>query len=305
MKYIILMILTISTLKAIPYYQDVRYITDSFFVSDRNDLLNQNIKKNDYNYIRNIMYLSDMFNYKNSYNLKLTYDKRKLDVFKNAYFYTPNERVWLNILYVKTNDSFYITTNKNKNINKIFISREELLNGINKKFKISIPFKKEWRVSSTFDLHRFHPVLKKERPHNGIDYAAWRGTPVLSVQSGIVIRCNRYGSYGNYVSIKHKYDYISEYAHLHRFKCKKGQIVHQGDVIGYVGNTGRSTGTHLHFGLKYNKNFINPLLYFKDTTKIEIIQYLKKEKKKSLKDRGLMLAIKKLTKKINNFRKNS
>ena len=296
--------LSVSALQAIPYYQDTRYLTDKFFVSDRNDLLKLDVKKEDYNYLRNIMYLSDMFNNKKSYNLKLTYDKKKLSVFKNAYFYTPNEREWLNILYVKMNDSFYITTNNNDAINNIFISRKELINGINKKFKIHIPFSKKWRISSVYDLHRFHPVLKKVRPHKGIDYAAWRGTPVLAIQSGIITRCNRYGSYGNYVSIKHKYGYISEYAHLSGFKCKKGDVVEQGDVIGYVGNTGRSTGTHLHFGLKYKKDFVNPLLYFATTTKNEILNYLKKEKNKYLYDRGLIKAINKLNNKFHNFRRN-
>ena len=102
MKYIIMIImLNISALQAIPYYQDSRYLTDKFFISDREDLLKQDINKNDYNYLRNFMYLSDMFNKRKSFNLKLTYDKKKLSVFKNAYFYTPNEREWLNVLYVK------------------------------------------------------------------------------------------------------------------------------------------------------------------------------------------------------------
>lgn len=117
------------------------------------------------------------------------------------------------------------------------------------------------RISSKFDPDRLHPVLKIRRPHLGVDYAAPTGTPVRAVADGAVSFVGPKGGNGNLVSIKHGYGYESGYAHLSRFArgLKAGQRVEQGQVIGFVGNTGLSTGAHLHFGLKHDGTYIDPL----------------------------------------------
>ena len=117
------------------------------------------------------------------------------------------------------------------------------------------------RISSRFDPDRLHPVLKIRRPHLGVDYAAPTGTPVRAVADGIVGFVGPKGGNGNLVSVKHGYGYESGYAHLSRFArgLKMGQRVEQGQVIGFVGNTGLSTGAHLHFGLKHDGKFVDPL----------------------------------------------
>ncbi len=115
------------------------------------------------------------------------------------------------------------------------------------------------RVTSGFSYRRYHPILKRYRPHHGTDFGAKRGTPLLAVNSGKVIFSGWMGGYGKVVKIKHGGGYVSLYAHQSRIRVKKGQKVKKGQVIGYVGNTGRSTGPHLHFGLKKNGRWINPM----------------------------------------------
>ena len=115
------------------------------------------------------------------------------------------------------------------------------------------------RITSGFSYRRYHPILKRYRPHHGTDFGAKRGTPLLAVNSGTIIYSGRKGSYGKVVKIKHAGGYVSLYAHLSRTRAKKGQKVKKGQVIGYVGSTGRSTGPHLHFGLKKNGRWVNPM----------------------------------------------
>ncbi len=115
------------------------------------------------------------------------------------------------------------------------------------------------RVTSSFSYRRWHPILRRYRPHHGTDFGARRGTPLLAVNSGKVIFAGRMGGYGKVVKIKHDSGYISLYAHQSRIRTKKGKYVKKGQVIGYVGSTGRSTGPHLHFGLMKNGRWINPM----------------------------------------------
>jgi len=117
------------------------------------------------------------------------------------------------------------------------------------------------RITSKFTLRRFHPILKRYRPHHGTDFGARKGTPLLSIYSGKVIFAGWMGGYGKVVKIKHPMGFESLYAHQTRIKVKKGQKVTKGQIIGYVGSTGRSTGPHLHFGLKKNKKWVNPMKY--------------------------------------------
>ncbi|MEO1014209.1 MAG: peptidoglycan DD-metalloendopeptidase family protein [Pseudomonadota bacterium] len=115
------------------------------------------------------------------------------------------------------------------------------------------------RLSSGFGARR-HPVLGYRKQHKGVDFAARRGTPIYAAGDGVVERANRYGSFGNYVRIRHAQGYKTAYAHLKGFRrgIRKGVRVEQGDVIGYVGTTGRSTGPHLHYEVIKNGKHVNP-----------------------------------------------
>ena len=117
------------------------------------------------------------------------------------------------------------------------------------------------RISSRFSYSRMHPILKVRKPHLGVDYAAAAGTPVHAVGDGIVTYARRKGANGNIVKIKHNGTYTTAYLHLSKFGkgVKKGTHVKQGDVIGYVGSTGRSTGPHLDFRFYKNGNPVDPL----------------------------------------------
>lgn len=117
------------------------------------------------------------------------------------------------------------------------------------------------RISSHYSNSRFHPVLKRYRPHHGVDYAAAVGTPVVSVGDGEVVFAGRSGGAGNLVKINHNSVYTTAYMHLSKFGpgIKVGTYVKQSQVIGYVGNTGLSTGPHLDYRVYKNGSAINPL----------------------------------------------
>lgn len=124
------------------------------------------------------------------------------------------------------------------------------------------------RISSGFTLKRWHPILHKYRAHLGIDYAARPGTPIVAAGSGRIIFCGRTNGYGNLIKISHTDGYVTLYAHQKSFKSgiKRGKYVKQGQIIGYVGTTGLSTGPHLHFGLYKNGRAINPARVVRVTT---------------------------------------
>ncbi|MDP2683363.1 MAG: peptidoglycan DD-metalloendopeptidase family protein [Deltaproteobacteria bacterium] len=117
------------------------------------------------------------------------------------------------------------------------------------------------RISSGFSRGRFHPILKKYRPHHGVDYATSVGTPVSAVGDGTVLFAGYRGDYGKLIIIRHPNGYETRYGHLSRFArgVKKGGKIKQGDTIGYVGSTGLTTGPHLHYEMRLNNRFINPL----------------------------------------------
>jgi murein DD-endopeptidase MepM/ murein hydrolase activator NlpD len=116
------------------------------------------------------------------------------------------------------------------------------------------------RISSHFDSHRRHPVLNRIRAHKGVDYAARTGTPVKSAGDGIVSFRGRKGGYGQVLIIQHGEHYETLYAHLSGFKkgLKSGDAVGQGDIIGYVGQTGLATGPHLHYEFRIDGVHRNP-----------------------------------------------
>jgi murein DD-endopeptidase MepM/ murein hydrolase activator NlpD len=117
------------------------------------------------------------------------------------------------------------------------------------------------RISSRFSNSRMHPVLKIRRPHHGVDYAAPVGSPVYSIGDGVIIQTGYNGGAGNMVKIKHNSVYSTVYMHLSKYPkgIKQGVYVKQGDVIGYVGSTGLSTGPHLDFRFYKNGSPVDPL----------------------------------------------
>ena len=116
------------------------------------------------------------------------------------------------------------------------------------------------RLSSGFGMRK-HPIMGYNKMHRGVDFAAPSGTPIKAAGAGVVESAGRNGGYGNYVRIRHDGSYATAYAHLSRFAkgVRRGQRVNQGQVIGYVGSTGRSTGPHLHYEVLRNGAQINPM----------------------------------------------
>ncbi len=116
------------------------------------------------------------------------------------------------------------------------------------------------RLSSGYGMRR-HPILGYSRMHKGTDFAAPRGTPIYAAGNGVVEVAGRKGGYGKYIRIRHGASYKTAYAHLSRYAkgIKKGKRVKQGQVIGFVGSTGRSTGPHLHYEVLLNGKQVNPL----------------------------------------------
>ena len=108
---------------------------------------------------------------------------------------------------------------------------------------------------------RTHPVLKRRMGHKGVDLAAVTGTPIYATADGYVSKAERFSSYGNYVSIEHGARIQTRYAHMSRIAVAEGTRVSKGDIIGYVGSTGRSTGPHLHYEVRIDGQAVNPVPY--------------------------------------------
>ncbi|MGP1485870.1 MAG: peptidoglycan DD-metalloendopeptidase family protein [Campylobacter sp.] len=142
----------------------------------------------------------------------------------------------------KFNDKFYDKSGKERD--KFFLIRP-IINA---------------RITSPFTLKRYHPVLKRYRAHLGVDYGAPKGTPIKSAGDGLVKFAGQKGGYGNVLIIGHANGYETLYAHLNGFAkgIKSGVKIKQGQIVAYVGNSGMSTGPHLHFGLYRNTTPLNP-----------------------------------------------
>ena len=132
------------------------------------------------------------------------------------------------------------------------------------------------RIASGFG-YRIDPFTKARKHHYGIDFTAPQGTPVYSTGDGTVVRAdNRSSGYGNHIRIDHGYGYTSLYAHLYKFNVKRYQKVKRGDLIGYVGSTGRSSAPHLHYEIFKDKVKINPInFYYGNLTAKEYDELLK------------------------------
>lgn len=121
------------------------------------------------------------------------------------------------------------------------------------------------RLSSDYG-ERTHPVLGGRRNHKGVDLAGPTGTPVYATADGIVSKAERFSSYGNYIQIEHGGELQTRYAHLSGYAVQAGDRVRKGDLIGYVGSTGRSTGPHLHYEVRIAGEAVNPIPYMTEST---------------------------------------
>lgn len=200
-----------------------------------------------------------------SYSVDFRRDVRKGDKFEIIYEnqITPaGETVKSgNILYAslqlrKEKISLYRFTDKNGNVDYYNEKGYAMKKTLDRK---PMSFKQA-RISSPFGRRR-HPILRDYRVHWGVDYAAPKGTLVYAAGDGVVQMAKYNGGYGNYIKIRHNSEYSSAYGHMWKFAkgIRPGVRVKQGQVIGYVGSTGRSTGPHLHYEVVQNGKRVNPL----------------------------------------------
>ena len=123
---------------------------------------------------------------------------------------------------------------------------------------------------------RLDPFTKARKRHKGMDFTSPRGTPIYATGNGKVIRADNSASgYGRHIRIDHGFGYVTLYAHLSKYNVKRGQRVKRGDLIGYVGSTGRSQAPHLHYEVRYNENPVNPInFYYGDLSPAEFQEML-------------------------------
>jgi len=129
-----------------------------------------------------------------------------------------------------------------------------------KRFFLKSPLKFEPRITSRFASSRKHPILGYARAHNGVDYHAPTGAPVASVAPGVVTMAGWTSGGGRTVKVRHPNGYETEYLHLSSIGVRAGARIGQGELVGRVGSTGLATGPHLHYGLKKNGRYVNPIL---------------------------------------------
>lgn len=121
--------------------------------------------------------------------------------------------------------------------------------------------------------YRTDPFTKARKMHKGMDFTAKTGTPIFATGDGVVARADNTASgYGNHIVIRHGFGYETLYGHLSRYKCRAGQRIKRGDIIGYVGSTGRSEGPHLHYEVHKNGKVVNPLnFYYGNISAVEYV----------------------------------
>ncbi|AXH15649.1 M23 family metallopeptidase [Malaciobacter mytili] len=189
--------------------------------------------------------------------------KYKQKIRMGKYFGSPE----LTAAMVEVNGKKHYRFKNNKN-DKYY---DEKGRGFSKTYFFKIPLSYN-RISSQFTKRRWHPVLKKYRAHLGTDFAAPKGRPIYAAGDGKIIFRGVKGGYGNVIIIDHKNGYRTLYAHQSRFKSglKVGSYVSKGTHIGYVGNTGLSSGPHLHLGLYKNGRAIDPLQVIKRGKEIKL-----------------------------------
>lgn len=292
-------------LKSKVIYEDKKYKKEIYYI--HNDFeLKTKLKKSDYKILHNFLKLSNILKKKKMFKLSILRNKKdKINHFKQACFISLDDNKKYELFYVYKYRTFYLKNNDihlNK-INNIFVNKQDLLEQKTKhKINLIVPLKYIY-ISSPFSKKRFHPILHRWLAHKGIDYVNKTNTKIVAASDGVVSYVGRYGSYGKYVKIKHKNGFYTEYAHLNKYAMiRRGDKVKQGQIIGYLGNTGRSTGPHLHFGLFYKGKAVNPIYYYNNkNTKKNINKLYYYSKKNNYLNHNYLLnkAIKKKSKFFN------
>ena len=173
------------------------------------------------------------------------------------------------------------TSEKIDNLSKRMLvqskSYDEIIDLVNNKEKMAacipaiqpIALNQLTRFGSGFG-RRFHPIDHVWKMHTGVDLTCPRGTPIHASGDGVVVRAGRAGGYGNHIRINHGYGYLTLYGHLNKILVRPGQKVKRGDIIGLVGSTGKSTAPHLHYEVRINGKWVNPVnFYYNDLTNEE------------------------------------
>jgi murein DD-endopeptidase MepM/ murein hydrolase activator NlpD len=187
-------------------------------------------------------------------------DNKKLDF----YFQVKPKKYKKSFIKLKTNKK--VTLSK-KDLQRHYKEKKivkKLKNSFNQSFETDLDFMAPLtgRISSEFGKRRYYNNIPKA-PHSGIDIAAKRGTPIVATQSGEVAISDDFFFTGNTIYLDHGEGVISVYCHMSKVAVNVGDFVNQGDIIGYVGTTGRSTGPHLHFGVTLNGATVNPAVFVK------------------------------------------
>ena len=209
----------------------------------------------------------DIFN--DRINFRILPKNTKLDL-----YYKVKSRfgkvMGVDIIYAKITNRYYDISAYKFSDSRYYDEKGRSLKGM------FLPYPMRYtKISSPFGM-RYHPILHRRRMHDGIDFVNKVGTPIKSVADGKVIYKGRLGGYGKAVKIRHQNGYITLYGHMKGFAhIRVGQYIKQGRVIGYMGNTGLSTGPHLHFGVMRYGKWINPIK-LKKSAKITL--YGKKRK---------------------------
>jgi len=168
---------------------------------------------------------------------------------------------------LKKDDSYKIWQEGNTTVTKVVKKVKKVATkAVYKAF--STPLRK-MRITSTFTYKRWHPILRRYRPHLGVDLGAKRGTPIHAIASGKVIYAGWMRGYGKVTKINHGGGIVSLYAHQSKILVRVGQSVKAHQVIGKIGSTGRSTGPHLHLGVYKRGRPVNPLSYLHKIIKIK------------------------------------
>ncbi|VAW46929.1 Peptidase, M23/M37 family [hydrothermal vent metagenome] len=210
---------------------------------------------------KSIMNLSDVF----AWDVDFSREVQSGDTFKVIY-----ETKYLNGKYIGDGNilAAQISSNNQKQTHNAFIARDNENKVIGYYDENGKNLKKAFlrspvdyvRITSKYNPKRFHPVLKRTRPHRGVDYGGPKGTPIRATGKGKIVFRGTSKGYGRYVKIKHAGKYTTLYAHFSKFgQFKKGSYVKQGDIIGYMGKTGLVTGVHLHYEFRVNNKHVDPL----------------------------------------------
>jgi murein DD-endopeptidase MepM/ murein hydrolase activator NlpD len=184
-----------------------------------------------------------------------------VDRYKNLYdYYNPQLLVDVTKQIDKLSKQMYIQSKSFDEVWGLVKNKATMLSSIPAIQPVSN--KDLTRVASGYGW-RIHPIYKTEKMHTGMDFTAPIGTEVYATGNGVVDKVEMDGrGYGNNVLINHSYGYETLYAHLNKYIVRPGQKVSRGDLIGYVGNSGTSTGPHLHYEVRKNTNPVNPVNYY-------------------------------------------